>query len=130
MVSEGVCDNDRTAKPRAANLSQSYPTLPAWRLVSASMACRREMFDRFNFTICNRAFSLQRFHKESESDCELVPKDKKHATPANPAEGYFEPGNARCGARETRRHFVTRAETRRAHRRPRTRTRHASGSGF
>lgn len=41
MVSEGVCDNDRTAKPRAANLSQSYPTLPAWRLVSASMACRR-----------------------------------------------------------------------------------------
>ena len=33
MVSEGVCDNDRTAKPRAANLSQSYPTLPAWRLV-------------------------------------------------------------------------------------------------
>lgn len=35
MVSEGVCDNDRTAKPRAANLSQSYPTLPAWRLVSA-----------------------------------------------------------------------------------------------
>ena len=41
MVSEGVCDNDRTAKPRAANLSQSYPTLPAWRLVSASMACGR-----------------------------------------------------------------------------------------
>lgn len=37
MVSEGVCDNDRTAKPRAANLSQSYPTLPAWRLVSASI---------------------------------------------------------------------------------------------
>jgi hypothetical protein len=53
MVSEGVCDNDRTAKPRAANLSQSYPTLPAWRLVSASMACRREMFDRFDFTICD-----------------------------------------------------------------------------
>ena len=46
-------------------------------------------------------------------------------------EGYFEPGNARCGARdETRRHFVTRAETRRAHRRRRTRARHASGSGF
>jgi hypothetical protein len=46
-------------------------------------------------------------------------------------EGYFEPGNARCGARdETRRHFVTRAETRRAHRRRRTRARHASGSSF
>ena len=81
MVSEGVCDNDRTAKPRAANLSQSYPTLPAWRLVSASMACRREMFDRFDFTRSDRAFSLQRFHKEkkeSESkDWELVYTERR-----------------------------------------------------
>ena len=32
MVSEGVCDNDRTGKPRAANLSQSYPSAASMAL--------------------------------------------------------------------------------------------------
>lgn len=47
MVSEGVCDNDRTGKPRAANLSQSYPSAASMASRTSEWSAGWESFDRF-----------------------------------------------------------------------------------
>jgi hypothetical protein len=47
MVSEGVCDNDRTGKPRAANLSQSYPSAASMASRASEWSAGWESFDRF-----------------------------------------------------------------------------------
>ena len=130
------------ARQNRARPTLASPTrpLPAWRS-DERMACRRESVDRFLFHHLTEHLGCRSSQKEKRSDifAENVAfgtEERRRWTRARESRlehnrgGYFEPGNARCGARETRRHFVTRAETRRAHRRRRTHARHASVSGF
>ena len=129
----------RQNRARPTLASPTRP-LPAWRS-DERMACRRESVDRFLFHHLTEHLGCRSSQKEKRSDifAENVAfgtEERRRWTRARESRlehnrgGYFEPGNARCGARETRRHFVTRAETRRAHRRRRTHARHASVSGF